>query len=691
MSSEMDTRLSSLRDALPGQTLQGSDGRRYPLGERLGEGGQGWIFRATWNGSVDVVAKVLRPDVMSKDALVRFHREATVLRTMSQQSAPNPHVVRYYDHATATLTVPGTEDTWTFPFTVLEYVEGETLAATLAREDGAGLGVERTRHILRHMVLALRDVHAQNIIHRDLKPSNVLIENLHGREIAKVTDFGLAKVFDDTLHRTAALAGATVGYAPPEQFERGNTRVGKATDVFSLSAIVFEMLTGTHCFPFSDPLQVLHSLLQGHRPTFAKTRERLPPELRSRGDVVDLLDTILSRALASSPDARYPTVSLYYDAMEDALGMLGTGATPRVSERPAVVQARVGVSVPPPVSGDGATQLADSRHLPGSMSSPPTRSGLGAEVSPASVPSPLVWQLATPPAWPRPLRTVALSTDGRSAVGVGPDALGVWTASGWVRLDLPRFVAPATVEALAWFGAHLVVGGASSTVHLRLPDGTYAPITFALPGLFFHGAYADARGVLLAGEQLTHAGPVGIIATMNLQQGGLLALGWAMTRLAAPLRAITRVGDAIMACGDYGTIALLRDGRVATVQVCPQPLFAIAPSGDGGAIAVGGGGFVFQVAPTLETRLDAVQTTRALTAVTRGLDGALYCGGEDRRVLRREASGWVRAGATVGAPGAFVRALLAGSGGVTAFCDDGSVLQGHEPGTRAIANVRARG
>lgn len=691
---ELEHRLASLRDALSGQVLAGSDGRRYPLGERVGEGGQGWIFRATWNGSVDVVVKVLRPDAVTRDALARFQREAAVLRTMSQQPAPNPHVVRYYDHASATLTVPGTADTWTFPFTVLEYVEGETLAAALARERGDGLGLERTRRILRHIVLALRDVHAQNIVHRDLKPSNVLIDTMHGqgaREIAKVTDFGLAKVFGDSLHRTVALAGATVGYAPPEQFERGNPRVGKPTDVFSLGAILFEMLTGEPCFPVSDPLMVLHILLQGDRPTFAKTRDRLPSELRARPDVVAALDGVLSRALASSPDARYATVTLFHDAVEDALSRLGPAAGLRMSDRPPAVGAsgpgdRAVFSGPASqVSGDGATLSADAASLSAPSFSAPSFSadaGRGRNsvelpgAPPPSVP-PMHWQMRAAPAWRKPLRAITLSQDGSNAVGIGADGLAYWSGLAWTRLELPRFVAPATVEALAWFGSHVVVAGASSTVHLRAPDGTYTPFTFGLPGLVFHGAYADSTGILLAGEQLTHGGAVGVIAAMNLQQASVLALAWARVPEAGPLRAVSRIHGRTFACGDRGVVTVLKDGVSLAAEVCPQPLLALAPAGDGGAIAVGAGGFVFHVLPTLEARLEAVQTTRALTAVTQSSDGGLWAGGEDRRILRRGAGGWVRAGVTVGVAGATVRALSAGSGRVTAFCDDGSVLEGY--------------
>jgi serine/threonine protein kinase len=690
--SEIENRLNALCDALPGQVLSGSDGRRYPLGARLGAGGQGWIFRATWNGSVDVVVKVLRPDAMTKDSRARFEREATVLRTISQQAAPNPHIVRYYDHAAASLTLPGTGETWQFPFTVLEYVEGETLADAIGRERdarGTGIGLQRSRRLLRHIVLALRDVHAHNVIHRDLKPSNVLLDSIHGRgerEVAKVTDFGLAKVFDDAMHRTSALAGATVGYAPPEQFEKGNLRVGAPTDVFSLAAIFFEMLTGEPAFAFSEPMQVLHSIIQGHRPTLANTLKRVPDELKARPDVIAAHDEVLNRALALQPESRYATVVLFQDAVEGALGALGTDGM-RLSDRPSGHHVRpsvergprVGVSLPaPPVSGEAVTMRADEETRSAGLESvrPPV---ILSRPPPASLPqSPvqLQWQMSTPPAWPRPLRAIVVAPDTRGAVGVGVDGLGYWSGRAWSRLELPRFVAPATVEALAWFGTHLVVAGASSTVHLMAPDGTFTPFVFSLPGLVFHAAFADSQGIVLAGEQVTHAGAVGVVAMLTLQYGGILFPSWVTLPQAGPLRAVTRFDQMIFTCGDRGALAVLRGGEMGTIQACAQPLLALTPAGDGGAIAVGGGGFAFHVKPTLEARLEAVQTTRTLTAVARGLDGALYCGGEDRRVLRRAPGGWIRLGATAGVAGATIRALSAGNGGVTAFCDDGSVLEG---------------
>ena len=94
-----DPRIAALRDALVGRVLHGAGNTAYFLRECVGEGGQGWIFRANWgdpSGHV-VIVKVLRPDVVAGEALSRFQREAEVLRMLSMQGRPNPHVVRFYD------------------------------------------------------------------------------------------------------------------------------------------------------------------------------------------------------------------------------------------------------------------------------------------------------------------------------------------------------------------------------------------------------------------------------------------------------------------------------------------------------------------------------------------------------------------------------------------------------------------
>src|ERR1700680_4689104 len=116
-----DPRLLALRDWLPGQSLQGSSSARYPLPEIGGEGEQGWVFSASWDepGGYEVVVKVLRPDVVTPESFARFAREAQVLRMLGQATRPNPHVVRFFDHATARVSAPSGGEPIDLPFTVI--------------------------------------------------------------------------------------------------------------------------------------------------------------------------------------------------------------------------------------------------------------------------------------------------------------------------------------------------------------------------------------------------------------------------------------------------------------------------------------------------------------------------------------------------------------------------------------------
>src|SRR5580692_1525656 len=151
-----DPRLLALRDLLPGQVLQGTRGARYHLRERIGEGGQGWVFKASWDepGGYLVIVKVLRPDAATAESLTRFEREAQVLRMLGQAARPNPHIVRFFDHATSMFPSPTSGPPVELRFTALEYVRGPTLEQVLSQSRGSGLSLERTRRIGRQVALA---------------------------------------------------------------------------------------------------------------------------------------------------------------------------------------------------------------------------------------------------------------------------------------------------------------------------------------------------------------------------------------------------------------------------------------------------------------------------------------------------------------------------------------------------------
>jgi serine/threonine-protein kinase len=664
--------LRGLSEALVGQVLPGSEGRLYPLRELIGEGGQGWVFRATWNGSVDVVVKVLRPDVASADSLGRFRREADVLRMLSQQPSPNPHVVRFFDHAYARVRVATQGPWWDVPFTVLEYVDGETLERALARAQPSGVGLERARRILRHVVLALHDVHARGVIHRDLKPSNILLTSAGGREIAKVTDFGLAKLLAPGLERTTHLAGATLGYAPPEQFEDGNRRVASATDVFSLAAIFYEMVTGLPAFPINPnahPLLVIVRILEEARPALARVRDRLPRELAERPDVVAAVDIELARALSPDPSDRHRTVTELLDSVERALASMSAAPSLPVNRGSSEVIVR---SSHPPDFGMAATMHADAP-VAGSMSS---TAQMADGILPANrrvaEASTLEWRCITRLPSPDTLCAIAARANGGRAVGVGR-AVWQWRKGAWTPLDLPAGVRPESIHAIAWHGDRLVLA-ASGPIVCTLEDEA-GPMVWRVgsPDLVFYAAFADAEGIVLAGERATHAGPLGVVAEMP--HSGPNGLRLVDVPRCGPLRGVTRLPAGILACGDAGAVVLVAPGQSPRLtSACPAPLHALLAMTDGTAIAVGGGGFVFRLWSTLDAQLETIQTTRDLFALSRGPEGAPWCAGDAGRVLRRDAQGWVRMG--VRGADARVRALHASGHRVLAFCEDGSVFEG---------------
>ena len=364
-----DPRLIALRDALAGQVLRGNV--NYHLRERIGEGGQGWVFKANWDepGGLVVIVKVLRPDAINSEALRRFQREAEVLRLLSQ-GRPNPHIVRFFDHAVAHVRSPLGSELLPLPFTVLEYVNGPTLEHVLKAVRGRGLPVERVRRLVRQVVLALDVVHAQKVVHRDLKPSNILLANEAGTEIAKVTDFGLVKLVDVNLQRTTTLAGASLGYAPPEQYEQGNQRVTPRTDVFSLAAITFEMLSGGLAFPYKEgenPLLIVTRILNGQRPSLARSIDGVAPELAAKPEILEALDVHLGRALSADPDERHGSVQEYWQAIEPLLRAVNE---PRAgTPYPSVAPARPRGDRPRP-----SRRLAERRPLTGTQTAPMARS-----------------------------------------------------------------------------------------------------------------------------------------------------------------------------------------------------------------------------------------------------------------------------------------------------------------------------
>ncbi len=682
-----DPRLLALRDWLRGQVLQGTQGVRYHLRERIGEGGQGWVFSASWDepAGYAVIVKVLRPDAVNAEALTRFEREAQVLRLLGQAARPNPHIVRYFDHSVARLPLGGGPPI-NLPFTVLEYVRGPTLEHVLAQSRGTGLSLERTRRIARQMALALHDVHAHKIVHRDLKPSNVLLANEGGSEIAKVTDFGLVKLVDIGVGRTTALAGATLGYAPPEQFEQGNLRVNPRTDVFSYAAMVYEMLTGARAFPHGDgenPLIVVTRLLNGPRPSLATARGSLPPELATRKDLVEKLEAVLVRATSAEPTDRPASVTELWDALDPVLRA--------ASERPSFAPAGIALA---------QTELAPRAYGPSqpAPATPPQgdttrrQSLLPQNEAQLANPARWKWRICVAAMRPGTVRTAAFESSGDVAIAVGQSGLLRWEGDSWSRISSAPELDVRLVRGLSWLAANeLVVYGGRGLAARLLPGAGVESWDLPDREATFLGAHVDLQGtVTLVGERPARR------AARAVSQGGAATMGtiaqFARGKLTlltdapmcARLRAVTRLlpvpgtggGGALVACGDWGALVRLELGVPEHVgSICGGHLHAIAALPNGGAVTVGAGGHALSLSPRLEAQLEAVQTTRDLHALAVDGAGVAWAGSAQARVLRRSDGSWVRMSGELGLPSSVV-ALWATSRLVRAICDDGAVIEG---------------
>jgi len=256
-------------------------GGRYEILGLLGSGGMGSVYRAFDRVLEEVVAlKTLRKDVpLSERLLERFRREAKLARRVT-----HPNVARTFD-----IGEDGEER-----FLTMEYVEGEPLAALLARE--GRLAPARVTPIALAVCAGLEAAHAVNVVHRDLKPENVLLERT-GRVV--ITDFGIAcaKSDPDADRRTLGVVG-TPAYMSPEQVE-GSESVDARSDIYALGVMLFELLTGRLPFVGNTPYAVASARLT-HAP---------PDPRRERGDIPDAIARVILRCMARSPTDRYASAA----------------------------------------------------------------------------------------------------------------------------------------------------------------------------------------------------------------------------------------------------------------------------------------------------------------------------------------------------------------------------------------------
>ena len=261
---------------------------RYQVVALAGSGGMGEVYRARDTQLPRPVAIKVLPADLSSDPVrrSRFEREAHAISALQ-----HPNICTLYD--------VGSQDG--ADFLVMEYLEGETLAARLLK---GALSLDQTLRYGIEVADALDSAHRRGIVHRDLKPGNIFVTN-HGE--AKVLDFGLAKVGEEPVAAetptvtaaepkvltTPGLAMGTVAYMSPEQ-ARGE-ELDARTDVFSLGAVLYEMATGKLAFSGKTSAVVFKAILD----------ETPPPPSHAKPSLPERLDEIISKALEKDRDLRY--------------------------------------------------------------------------------------------------------------------------------------------------------------------------------------------------------------------------------------------------------------------------------------------------------------------------------------------------------------------------------------------------
>jgi serine/threonine-protein kinase len=430
---------ASFAQGLIGVTLDG----RYRLDAVLGEGGMGSVFRAT-HLAMDrkVAVKLLKPHLTGdRIALERFSREARA--TLKVDS---PHAVKVLDFG---ITPLGDY------YMVLEYLDGRTVQREL--EIDGPFTPRRVAHIARQALHALGAAHAQGLIHRDVKPENLLLMRVGSDgDYTKILDFGVAKLMQgDPAQLALTAAGMVFGtpeFMSPEQ-ACGLPLDGRS-DLYSLAATLFVMLTGTTLFDGSTAIEWLTHHVRTPAPQLAMVR----PELAAYPE----LDALLQRCLAKQRELRPETAAEMANLLaelEPALARSPAGAPPRTASKPGPIHASgyvevlrdPGSTLLPAVaapSTPGTQFAAGPAAAPPPIAAPRFAAGPGAPpppAAPAADPTaPSARATSAPPR--RSRRRLALWLGGISVASVIGAALGlsmVGAGSGAGANAAPRAGSPA--------------------------------------------------------------------------------------------------------------------------------------------------------------------------------------------------------------------------------------------------------
>jgi serine/threonine-protein kinase len=293
----------------PGDVIAG----KYRLERELGRGAMGTVWAAVHvTLSQRVAIKLISGDQSrSPEARLRFGVEAKAAARLRSR-----HVVQVYDDGE---TPDGT------PYIVMEYLEGETLEQRIERQ--RDMGLPEAVRITSHVGRALARAHAQGVVHRDLKSGNIFLARTDDDElgwVAKVLDFGVAKVLTEVTGPSATKTGTIVGtplFMSPEQI-RGASQVDHRADLYSLGMVFYNMVTGSHAFDGPSYSDVLVAICTEALPDIRVAAPWLPPSLGSWFD----------KACARDREQRFQSADEMIEALQEASGPASRMSRPSSSE-----------------------------------------------------------------------------------------------------------------------------------------------------------------------------------------------------------------------------------------------------------------------------------------------------------------------------------------------------------------------
>ncbi len=352
-----------------GKSLVGYRLDKYEIHAEIGRGGMGAVYKG-YDPLLDryLAVKVLAPHlVWEKEFVQRFLREAR-----SAARLKHPNIVTIHD--------VGQQDGWYY--FVMEYVEGIALNQFI-KQHGA-LPVRDVLDVVGALASALDYAHSKDLIHRDIKPGNIIVGV--GGEIT-LTDFGIARAAQEKRMTSTGTILGTPEYMAPEQAK--GEEADARSDLYSLAMVAYQMLSGAVPYDADSTLALLYKVVNNP----------LPPIRQYQPDIPEAVEGVLQRALAKEPDARYSSVTAFYEALRTAFGELPQDSVSLVQN---VRPEDVSVVATPPVEEVSSWSESDMRQSPTRIEGATPAPEQPVSPPPMTPPPPTTPPPMTPPPAPQP-------------------------------------------------------------------------------------------------------------------------------------------------------------------------------------------------------------------------------------------------------------------------------------------------